>query len=59
MLDEAIELRYRLAQFFKDLDAGFASLQADPAAWQDERNERQLWDSAIADGLDKSGAGKK
>lgn len=51
VLDEAIE-RYRRDRFFRELDEGYARLQADPKAWQEELDERRLWDSTLADGLD-------
>jgi predicted DNA-binding protein len=51
VLDEAIE-QYRRDRFFRDLDEGYARLQADPKAWQEELDERRLWDATLADGLD-------
>lgn len=51
VLDEAIE-QYRRDRFFRELDEGYAQLQADPQAWQEELDERHLWDSTLADGLD-------
>ena len=50
VLDKAIE-QYRRDSFFRELDAGYARLQADPEAWQEELDERLLWDSTAADGL--------
>lgn len=52
VLDQAIE-QYRRDSFFRELDEGYARLQADPQAWQEELDERQLWDSTLADGLDR------
>ena len=51
VLDEAIE-QYRRDKFFRELDEGYAQLQANPQAWQEELDERRLWDSTLADGLD-------
>ena len=51
VLDEAIE-QYRRDNFFRELDEGYAQLQASPQAWQEELDERRLWDSTLADGLD-------
>jgi predicted DNA-binding protein len=51
VLDEAIE-QYRRDRFFRELDEGYARLQADPQAWQEERDERRRWDTTLADGLD-------
>jgi len=36
-------------QFFESLDAGFAKLQADPAAWAEELEERAAWDATSSD----------
>jgi predicted DNA-binding protein len=52
ILDEAIE-QYRRDSFFREVDEGYARLQADPKAWQEELGERRLWDSTLADGLDR------
>jgi hypothetical protein len=46
VLDEAIE-QYRRDRFFRALDEGYAQLQADPQAWQEELDERRLWDSTV------------
>jgi hypothetical protein len=51
VLDEAIE-QYRRSQFFQDLDASFAKLQAKPEDWESEESERQSWDSSLGDGLE-------
>ena len=51
VLDQAIE-RYRRDRFFRDLDEGYARLQADPKAWEDEREERRLWETTLTDGLE-------
>jgi len=51
VLDEAIE-QYRRDRFFRELDESYARLQADPQVWQEELDERRLWDSTLADGLD-------
>jgi hypothetical protein len=51
VLNEAIE-QYRRDRFFRDLDEGYARWQADPSAWQEELEERRLWDSALTDGID-------
>ena len=39
MLERAVE-HYRREQFFVELDAAYARLQADPVAWADELAER-------------------
>jgi predicted DNA-binding protein len=51
VLDEAIE-QYRRDRFVREVDEGYARLQADPEAWQEELDERRLWDATLADGLD-------
>jgi hypothetical protein len=51
VLDEAIE-QYRRDRFFREVDEGYARLRADPEAWQEELDERRLWDNTLADGLD-------
>jgi hypothetical protein len=52
VLDEAIE-QYRRERFFRELDEGYARLQVDPQAWNQELGERRLWDSTLADGLER------
>ncbi len=39
-------------RFFEELDRGYAALRADPVAWQEELEERALWDNTLMDGLD-------
>jgi hypothetical protein len=51
VLDRAIEV-YRRQQFLSGLNADFAALRQDQAAWQEELAEREAWDSALADGLE-------
>jgi hypothetical protein len=34
------------------VNEGYARLRADPEAWQEELDERRLWDTTMADGLD-------
>jgi predicted transcriptional regulator len=42
---------YRREQMFQALDAGYAELHANEAAWAEELTERAHWDGALADGL--------
>lgn len=42
LLDELVE-QYRREQFFLDLEAAYARLRADPAAWAREVAERTVW----------------
>lgn len=51
VLDKAIEA-YRRQRFLEGLNADFAALRSDPAAWADEDAERRAWDATLADGLD-------
>ena len=39
--------------FFRELNENYIRLQADPKAWEEELAERQLWDAANTDGLDR------
>ena len=34
---------YRRDRFFEDLDAGYAALKADPAAWEEHERDREAW----------------
>jgi predicted transcriptional regulator len=47
----SIEEYYR-KEFFAECDRGYERLRADPVAWQEELEERDLWDNAIGDGLE-------
>ena len=51
VLERAVE-NYRREQFFTELNAAYARLQADPVAWEEELAERALWERTLADGLD-------
>ena len=51
VVEEAVE-DLRRKRFFEDLDAGYAALRAEPAAWAVEQAERALWDNTAADGLE-------
>jgi hypothetical protein len=51
VLDKAVEA-YERKCFLEGLNADFARLRADPQAWQEELEERALWDKTLADGLE-------
>lgn len=51
VLDNAVE-EYRRKCFFDELDKGFAALQADPKAWEEELKERKLFEGTLIDGQD-------
>jgi hypothetical protein len=44
---------YRRDAFLKGLNADFAVLRNDPAAWAEEQSERASWDATMADGLEE------
>lgn len=51
ILDKAIEF-YRRQCFLDGLDADFAALRQNKAAWEEELAERDAWDATIGDGLE-------
>jgi hypothetical protein len=51
VLDKALDA-YRRKLFFEQLNAGYAELRADPAAWPEHLAEQKLWDATLMDGLD-------
>ncbi|MCI0489570.1 MAG: toxin-antitoxin system protein [Blastocatellia bacterium] len=51
ILANAIE-EYRRKQFFNEFNAAYAALQKDPEAWEEELQERKLWESTLSDGLE-------
>jgi predicted transcriptional regulator len=51
VLDKAIEF-YRRQHFLAGLNADFAALRQDKAAWEDELAERESWNPTLADGLE-------
>ena len=50
ILDKAIE-HYRRKQFLEGLNEDFERLRQDPASWKQESEERDEWDSTLADGI--------
>lgn len=40
---------YERERFFRQMDAGFEALRADPAAWAEELAEREAWDTTSRD----------
>jgi hypothetical protein len=52
-LEQAINDQYD-RKFWEAVDAGYAALRADPAAWAQVEAERKLWDGTLMDGLDPS-----
>jgi len=51
VLDKAVEV-YRRQQFLEAVNAGYSALRIDPAAWQEELDERRAWDVTFGDGLE-------
>src|SRR3982750_207282 len=52
ILDKAID-RYRRERFLRSANEDYQALNASPASWQQELQERACWDQTLADGLDK------
>jgi hypothetical protein len=50
-LSRAIEA-YRREMMIQAMDADYAHLRANPAAWAEELAERSLWDATNTDGLE-------
>jgi hypothetical protein len=52
VLDKAIE-NYRRILFLKEANRAFANLRKNEALWQEELEERQLWEDTIGDGVEE------
>ena len=52
VLDEAIEC-YQREKFLDEVNAAYGRLRGDPKAWKEELAERQIWDRALRDGIEK------
>jgi hypothetical protein len=50
LLDEAVEA-LRRQRFLEEVNAAYASLRANPHAWEAIEGERRAWDATLADGL--------
>lgn len=48
IVHEALEL-YRRQQLLADMNQGFAALQRDAGAWNEEMVERDVWDITLGD----------
>jgi hypothetical protein len=51
ILDRAVEA-YRRQSFLEGLNADFASLRQQEAAWNEETAEREIWEKTLTDGLE-------
>lgn len=55
ILDKALE-HYRRENFLRAANADFEALRCDAKAWNDELQERELWENTLGDGLAKESA---
>ena len=51
ILDEAVDA-YRRKLFMDEVNAAYAALRADPAAWAEVEEERRSMEGSLMDGLD-------
>jgi hypothetical protein len=51
VLEKAVE-QYRRQRMFDEADAAYAALRRDSEAWQEELEERRLWEATLPDGQD-------
>lgn len=51
IIDLAIK-QYKKIQYFQELNQSFLRLKENIEAWDEEKNERKMWDSTLVDGLD-------
>jgi hypothetical protein len=51
ILDRAID-EYQRHVFFEQFNAAYAAMRADPVAWEEELEERRLWETTLGDGLE-------
>lgn len=51
VLEEAVEL-YQGQRLLEATNAAYATLRADPSAWQALQEERAEWDATLNDGLE-------
>jgi len=52
VLDEAID-HYQRDRLLDEANAAYPRLKSDPDAWKEELAEREQWDGALADGLER------
>lgn len=48
ILDKAVDA-YRRQRLLEDANRAYAALRSNPGAWEEELEERRLWDNAVAD----------
>jgi len=51
IIDEALDKLERM-NIMKQANEAYARLRQDPAKWQEEEQEREIWDSTLMDGLE-------
>jgi predicted DNA-binding protein len=51
ILSEAVE-EFRRHRMFELANEAYAAMRADADEWQEELEERRLWDTTLADGLE-------
>lgn len=51
VLEQAIE-HYRRELMFEQANAAWAALRADETAWNEELEERRLWENTLMDGIE-------
>ncbi len=51
IVQRAIE-DYRDKRFWTDVQSSFAALKGDPEAWADYQQERESWNTTLADGME-------
>ncbi len=52
IIEQAVE-QYRRQRLLAATNAAYAALRADPAAWQEIKEEQTAWDVTLADGLEE------
>jgi hypothetical protein len=51
---DVLTTEWEKQQFFQSLNESYAALKANPDVWQEELEERRLWDQALTDDLNES-----
>lgn len=51
IIHEALDA-YERQRLLDEINAAYARLKANPEEWQDELDERRIWDKAVGDGID-------
>ena len=51
VLEKAVRA-YEERAFWESVNASYAAAKADPVAWQQEQEERRLWEGTLADDLE-------